>query len=369
LFACADGGGPDDAIMQGGLGAQGGQQPQSPAAGSMTGMGTPIGSPSSMSGVTPMPTGASAPAPGAGAMGTAGMSAQPGNGSMPPLTGAAGMGAAGMDPEAGAGMGGPQPTAGTGSMPMGSCCADGDCLCHGPDPSGLTSSDGSFDTDSYDLSTGIVYYPTDAEPPFAAVAICAGFLNTGIEMLSWGSFYASHGIVTIVVGTLPTDIPEIRAIKLLAAVEELKGENTRADSQLSGKLAGRYGTSGYSMGGGGTTIASAEDPTLMTSVGLAAWAPVGAGIQVPTLLLCGSSDGVAPCSMSQSSYRGIPETTPKMMVTISGASHLAWFGPTDAGQGASGAAALAFQKVYLEGDERWKPLLGEVSGSVTTNIR
>lgn len=35
----------------------------------------------------------------------------------------------------------------------------------------------------------------------------------------------------------------------------------------------------------------------------------------------------------------------------------------------SGETALAFQKVYLEGDERWKPFLLKGRGTVTTNIQ
>ena len=97
----------------------------------------------------------------------------------------------------------------------------------------------------------------------------------------------------------------------------------------------------------------------------------GAGITTPTLLLCGGSDTTAPCSQSQGSYRAIPEATPKMMVSISGATHFSWFGPTDAGRGVSGQYALAFQKVYLEGDERWQPILKMMAsgGTVTTNIK
>ena len=286
---------------------------------------------------------------GGGAGGSSGMSAKGGAGG--------GGGAGGR-----AGSGGS-----TGTVTGGECCADGDCLCHGPDPSQLTSRNGMYRTDSYDLSTGTVFYPTDAEPPFAAVAICAGFLNTGVEMLSWGSFYASHGIVTIVVGTLPSDLPFMRAGNLLAAIEELKEENTSSSSPLSGKLAGRYGTSGYSMGGGGTTIASQTDSTLRTSVGLAAWGGDGTGVTVPTLLLCGSSDTVAPCFMSDGVYAALQG--PKMQVVASGASHFAWFGPGDSG--VSGEYGLAFQKVFLEGDERWKPLLlkeptGLGSSMVTT---
>jgi hypothetical protein len=251
----------------------------------------------------------------------------------------------------------------------GTCCPSGNCLCHGPDPSKLTSSAGPFATTTFNVSTGTVHYPTNAEPPFAAVAVCGGFTNTGPEMASWGSFYASHGIVTIITTTGGFDFPDVRAQKLLASIEQLKGEQTRAGSPLNGKLAGRYGTSGYSMGGGGTTIASRTDPTLLTSVGLASWNPTGTDVQVPTLLLCGTSDGTAPCSMSQSAYGQIPSGTPKMMVAISGVGHLSWFNPTSAGSGTSGETALAFQKVFLEGDERWRPYLLQSRGTVTTTIQ
>jgi hypothetical protein len=62
-----------------------------------------------------------------------------------------------------------------------------------------------------------------------------------------------------------------------------------------------------------------------------------------------------------------------MLVTLSGTSHLTWVGSYSApGNGAAAKIALAFQKVFLEGDERWKPLLkmmptGEQS-TMTSNI-
>ena len=252
----------------------------------------------------------------------------------------------------------------------GECCEDGDCLCRGDAPRELTSARGPYKTAEFRIAAGTVHYPTDAEPPFAAVAVCGGFLNTGPEMASWGPFYASHGIVTVITSTGAADIPDIRASKLLAAIEQLKAENTKSGGPLANKLSGRYGTSGYSMGGGGTTIASTKEATLRTSVGLAPWGGASSGVKVATLLLCGTSDGTAPCSMSQSVYRGIADPTPKMMLSISGVTHFNWFGPTDAGRGTSGAYALAFQKVYLEGDERWKPLLlGKPSNATQmTNI-
>src|SRR5262249_1409477 len=142
---------------------------------------------------------------------------------------------------------------------------------------------------------------------------------------------------------------------------------------LMGKLAGRYGTSGYSMGGGGTTFASEADPTMKTSVGLAAWGPDGATVKVPTLFICSDADSVASCTGTDSSYAVITNSVRKMILDIPGVSHFNWFSPTDlvAGNGESGEYALAFNKVYLEGDERWKPILMTKphAGTVTTNIK
>ncbi|MDB4987701.1 MAG: hypothetical protein JWN04_2879 [Myxococcaceae bacterium] len=258
-----------------------------------------------------------------------------------------------------------------GPVGTGACCSDGDCLCHGDAPTELTSAAGSYKTAQLTLPLGTVYYPTDAEPPFAALTLCGGFTNTGPEMAAWGPLYASHGIVLMITTTGAADDPATRGMKLLAALTQLKAENTKSGSVLFGKLSGRYGTSGYSMGGGGTTLASAQDATLRTSIGLAPWGGSGMGVKVATLLLCGSSDTTAPCNMAQSVYDAIAGDTPKMLMSVAGATHFSWFGPTDAGMGTSGKYALAFQKVYLEGDERWKPLLlsKPSNATATTNIK
>lgn len=341
-------------------------------------------------GMAPLPGGGTtSPAPG-GTPGGGAPDASVGAGMMDDMT-AAGSdspgapGAAGMmmpgagDPSApGGGMGEDDGmmTASPGGAPTGattsdtSCCSGGDCLCHGPDPGGLTSAMGPYRTATLRIGAGTVHYPEGAEPPFAAVALCAGFLNSGPEMASWGPFYASHGIVTVITSTLGSDLPQIRATKLNNAIKELQMENTKSGSPLFEKLSGRYGTSGYSMGGGGTTMAAAAQPSNKSSIGLAPWGGEGRGVSVPTLLLCGDVDIVAPCDMSTYVYNGIPDSTPKMQVTISLADHFSWFGPQDAGRGLSGKYALAFEKVFLEGDERWKPhLLSGGGGVVKTNIK
>lgn len=252
----------------------------------------------------------------------------------------------------------------------GKCCPDGKCLCHGPDPKGLTSARGPYKTASYTIAgTGCVYYPTDAEPPFAAVTVSDGFLGAGgcgsFQTGQWGPLYASWGIVAMIVETGSSDQPNQRGRALLEGIAAFKTENTKSGSPLNGKLSGRYGTSGFSMGGGGTSYASRDDKTLLTSVAIMPWGPVTSGVTTPTLVICGSSDGTAPCSSHGNNlYRGIGGTTPKMRVQIN-SGHA---GQPGSGGGKSGEYGLAFQKVFLEGDQRWRPFL-VAAPSQETNIK
>jgi len=86
---------------------------------------------------------------------------------------------------------------------------------------------------------------------------------------------------------------------------------------------------------------------------------------VPTLVVCGSSDGTAPCgSHGTPAYAGIQDTVPKMRIQIT-SGHA---GQPSSGGGQSGKVGLAFQKVFLEGDQRWRPLL-VAAPSEATNIK
>lgn len=294
--------------------------------------------------------------------GGAGNGATGSAGSSPPGDGGTGGGSAGGSAEAG--------MAATGVVSGGTCCPSGNCICRDPPPSAPTSNNGPYSTDSFVINSGTAYYPTNADAPLAAISICPGFLNTGPEMTPWGPFYASWGIVTVVTNTGAADPPNTRGDELEAAVQELRMLNTTSGNPLFGKLAGRYGTSGYSMGGGGTTFASGTDPSLMTSIGLAAWGPSLSSVTVPSLFICSDSDSVASCSGSNGQYSAIDNSTPKMLLDIPGQSHFNWFSPTDA-LGESGAYGLAFQKLFLEGDTRWKPVLLTTpsAGTVQTNIQ
>jgi hypothetical protein len=259
-------------------------------------------------------------------------------------------------------------------MGEGECCDDGDCLCHGPVPSAPTADKGPFATKNYIVrGVGCVYYPDDpeAKPPFAAVTFSHGLGGSGgcsessFQGGGWAPLLASWGIVGMTIDTGAGDQPNVRGRKLNAAVEALKMENTKSGSPLMGKLAGRYGTSGFSMGGGGTSHATVTDKTLLSSVAVMPYGTARAGVQTPTLVICGSMDNIANCrSHGTPLYAGIPDSVPKMRVTVNDG-HV---GQPSADRGASGRAGLAFQKVFLEGDERWRPLLTSIMAN-ETNIQ
>lgn len=245
----------------------------------------------------------------------------------------------------------------TGEMGDGECCSDGDCTCHGPAPTGLTSSRGPYQTRTHSVSAGCIHYPTNAEGKLSAVAVSDGFLGAGgcnsLQTGGWGPLLASWGIATMIINTSGADQPNVRGRKLTAGVEAFKAENTKSGSPLNGKLSGRYGTMGFSMGGGGTSYASQADKTLKSSIAVMPWGPVTRGIEVPTLVICGSSDTVAPCgSHGNPLFRSLG-STPNMKITVS-AGHS---GQPSAGRNMSGQVGLAFQKVFLEGDERWLSVL------------
>lgn len=204
---------------------------------------------------------------------------------------------------------------------------------------------------------GCVFYPTDAPPPYAAVAIADGFGGSGgcdsVQTQEWGPLYASHGIVSMIIETGTGDQASARGAALIEAIAAFKAEHEKSDSPLFGKLAGRYGTSGFSTGGGGSAVATQTDATLLSSVAIMPWGSESAG-SVPTLIVCGESDGVAPCSAyGTKAYAAVGGMAPKMRVTVASGHN----GQPSAAMGATGAHALAFQKLFLEGDERWRPLL------------
>ena len=281
-------------------------------------------------------------------------------------TGGAGTGGAGTG---GAATGGTAGSGGGGSGDTSCCSGKTDCVCRDAPPAAMTSANGKYTTQTYTVPAGCIYYPTNAEGKFSAIALSDGYLGSGgcgpAQVGRWGGLLASYGIVVMVINTGGQDQPATRGQKLLGGIAAFKTENTKSGGQLFGKLNGRYATGGFSMGGGGTTRATVTDKTLKASLAIMPYSPDGAGVVTPTLVICGQSDNTASCaSHGTPVYNEIPSATPKMRVTVSGG-HV---GQPTAGGGDSGEWGLAFLKLYLDGDERWKPVL--LAGSETaTNIQ
>jgi hypothetical protein len=213
------------------------------------------------------------------------------------------------------------------------------------------------------------------------VAICPGFTATQSSINTWGPFLASHGIVVMTIDTNTTgDSVVQRSTALMDALDCLKSENTRSGGPLMGKLdTGRMGLMGWSMGGGGTWIDANTHPELKTAITLAGHiitAPGGTGaiktISVPTLMFAGQTDSaILGGGMSQPIYTQIPDSVPKMLYEISGLGHDAGNNPANNSKNV-GLYGLSWQKVFLEGDQRYKQFLlvkGPNASDFRTNLQ
>jgi len=260
-----------------------------------------------------------------------------------------------------------------GSAPPVSCCSDGDCICRGEDPTESSCKNGPYQTDSYVMpnpdgyGAGMVYYPTDADPPLAgAVAFAPYLYNSDTALANWGPFLASWGIVLQTTDPItPADPVDSRAPQLEAAIKQFRGENTRQDSPLYGKMSDRIGSMGYSMGGGANWIVASQDPTLKSAISLAGHNATSltaqtcsANTTVPSMMLYGTLDTamLGGGGQAEGVYALIPETTPKLLYVTTGVGHMVYDGP-EAASCNVGEVVLAFQKTFLDNDSRWKKFL------------
>jgi dienelactone hydrolase len=240
-----------------------------------------------------------------------------------------------------------------------------------PDPTvDSASKDGSYTSSSYtsgyadspSYAAATIYYPTNATPPFPGVAISPGFLEG--QMSGWGPFLATHGYIALTFDTnSPSDQPPARATALMDAIATLKSENTRQGSPLMGKVdTSRFAIMGHSMGGGGTLIAAnTHSAELKAAVPLCPWEPgmTFAGITVPTMIVAGQSDTVAPIAQNATPfYASIPASTTKAYAEFTGADHFVANDPHVAPNGQiAGRLALSWLKVFVDGDMRYKQFI------------
>lgn len=275
-------------------------------------------------------------------------------------------GASGVMASAGAGAGGESTAGMGGSMPP------------EPGPGGLPRADevnveqmGPYAFESFTEGTSnsaygsaILYYPTDATPPFAAVVFSPGFTATKESYQDFlGPLLASHGIVMML--TTPTttgDFPNQRAADLEAAIEQLEALNEMSGSPVQGKLAtDRVCVTGHSMGGGGSLWAANDlGERVRCAVPLQPWQPGQSfsSIVAPTMFITGERDNVAGnSSNSRVHYGSIPDSVPKYYVEFAGADHYLTTNTRGTNYAVQSRYMIAFYKVYAEDDRRYLEFL------------
>jgi len=231
-----------------------------------------------------------------------------------------------------------------------------------PTAASLDASRGPFATTQQTVSSlsvsgfggGVIYYPTTtSEGTFGAVAISPGY-TASWSSLSWlGPRIASHGFVVIGIETNSRfDQPASRGRQLLAALDYL----TRSSSVRSRIDASRLAVAGHSMGGGGSLEAAADRPSLQAAVPLAPWnlTKSWSGVRVPTLIIGGESDSVAPVSShSELFYSSIPASAEKAYLELNNASH---FFPQSTNT-PTGRQMVAWLKRFVDDDTRYDPFI------------
>ncbi|MFC0505573.1 alpha/beta hydrolase family protein [Micromonospora costi] len=226
----------------------------------------------------------------------------------------------------------------------------------------LEASRGPFATASQSVSSlsvtgfggGVIYYPTDtSQGTFGAIAISPGY-TAAWSSISWlGPRIASHGFVVIGIETnTRLDQPDSRGRQLLAALDYLV-ERSSVRTRIDGT---RLAVAGHSMGGGGSLEAAASRPSLQAAVPLAPWNldKTWNTVQVPTLIIGGESDSVAPVAThSEPFYASIPASSEKAYLELNGASH---FFPQTVNT-PTARQMVAWLKRFVDNDTRYEQFL------------
>jgi dienelactone hydrolase len=241
----------------------------------------------------------------------------------------------------------------------------------------LLESDGIRNGPDYAGAT--MYYPIGVDAPLAGIAIVPGFFSPQSSIQAWGPFYASHGIVTLTIGTNSLlDLPQQRAIALIDAIETISQENEREASPLFGQIdTASFAVSGWSMGGGGAQLAASIDTTLKAVISLCPWlnpAEVDASDldhSVPVLIFSGELDPTAPPSAhADLHYSLTPESTDKLIFEIENGNHAVANTP-EGGNGEVGEKAISWLETFLLGKSCYCPHLTDIPASASlyeTNV-
>ena len=229
-----------------------------------------------------------------------------------------------------------------------------------------------------DYNGATIFFPSNTNlNMFSSIVLVPGFMNSELTIQNWGDFFASHGIVTMTIGTnLLTDTHIKRRDALLDAIVSLKKENQRILSPLFGKIdTTSIAVGGFSKGGGGAQLVPKLNPNISAILSLYPWLdnPSISDLNhsVPTMIISGQLDAFAPPGIHANvHYNLLPNTTKKLKYEIAFASHDAISGP-NAGFGDVGVRALSWLKTFLLEDSCYCPIAvlePSTSSSFVTNL-
>lgn len=229
-----------------------------------------------------------------------------------------------------------------------------------------------------DYSGSTIYFPmNNAGSSYSSIIMVPGFMNTESTIQNWGPFLASHGIVTMTIGTNGlTDTHIQRRDALLDAIISLKNENQRIGSPLYQRLdTSSIAVGGFSKGGGGAQLVASVYPSIKAVVALYPWLenPTALDLNhdIPLIIISGQLDVIAPpSSHADVHYNLTPITTNKLKYEIAFASHDAISGPY-AGAGEVGVRVVSWLQTFLLGDTCYCPIVVQdaiTSSSYITNV-
>ncbi len=244
---------------------------------------------------------------------------------------------------------------------------------------------GPFTVSSYDESSGIlngvdysgatIYYPDNyPSNSLPSIVLVPGFMNTESTIQNWGPFLASHGIITMTIGTNTlVDTHTERRDALVDAVNSLKSENQRLQSPLYTKMdTSLFAVGGFSKGGGGAQLTPLIMPSIKAVVALYPWldSPTTSDLNhsVPVIIISGQIDAIAPPSThADVHYALTPSTTDKLKYEVAFASHDPLSGPNGGG-GDIGIKVFSWLQNYLLEDSCYCPIIVSSVNSASSYI-
>jgi predicted dienelactone hydrolase len=243
----------------------------------------------------------------------------------------------------------------------------------GPNPtaSSVGATNGGFATATINISGqsgfagGKIYYPTDtSQGTYGAIVLAPPYLVNSTATDPMAQRISSHGFVVLNFDANSTsDFPSARATQAKAAIQYLLSSSVanRIDSS-------RLAIGGYSMGGGATLEVARDTPSLKAAVAMVPWNTVTnfSGIRVPTAILGGDADTVAPPAQhGQVFYNSIPASTPKLIAEVSGGSHFVPSTPP----ASFTQYAVAWLKIFVDGDTRYTPYVQTKASDISTFMK